>query len=224
MEDIEIKNIWQSYDKKIEEARLLNLQSWALNLRCFETIQIQKAQSKLSFLSRFKIFAVALGIGWVLFLGVLVYGNNFENIYFGISVSIIMLFSIFAIAVYIKHIILIKQIDYSESITNTQKNLARLQLSTINSTRIVWMQLPFYTTWFWSSKWITDNGINFWLIAFPVTLLFCLLAIFLYKNITIENMNKKWVTALMMTGPEYKSVLKAKEFISEIEEFKKDLI
>lgn len=224
MEDIEIKNIWQSYDKKIEEARLLNLQSWALNLRCFETIQIQKAQSKLSSLSRFKIFAVALGIGWVLFLGVLVYGNHFENIYFGISVSIIMLFSIFAIAVYIKHIILIKQIDYSESITNTQKNLARLQLSTINSTRIVWMQLPFYTTWFWSSKWITDTGINFWLTAFPVTLLFFLLAIFLYKNITIENMNKKWVTALMMAGPEYKSVLKAKEFISEIEEFKKDLI
>lgn len=223
MEDIELKNIWQSYDRKIEEARVLNLQSWALNLRCFETIQTQKAKSKLDSLVTFKIWAVALGIIWVLFLGILIYGNRFENPYFGVSVSFIMLFSLIAVVVYIKHIIIIKQINYAENITDTQKKLAQLQVSTIKFTGIVWLQMPFHTTWFWHSKWILFSSLKFWLIPFPITLLFTFLAIYLYRNINLENMHKKWVRALMMAGPEYKSVIKAIDFINEIDAFKKDL-
>jgi hypothetical protein len=224
MEDIELKNIWHSYDKKIEEARLLNLQSWALNLRCFESIQTRKAQSKLSSLAWFKLAAVVLGILWVLFLGVLLLATHFANLYFSVSIAMIMLFSIFAVAVYIKHIVLIKQVDHSESITHTQQKLAALELSTIQSTRIVWLQLPFYSTWFWSNHWIAAIGVQFWLIVLPVTLLFCIAAIFLYKNISVNNMHKKWVKTFMMMGPEYKSIIKAGEFITAIEEFKKDLI
>jgi len=224
MEDLELKNIWQSYDRKIEEARVLNLQSWALNLRCFETIQSGKAKSKLDSLATFKAWAIVLGIVWVLFLGMLVYGNHFENPYFGVSVSMIMLFSIFAVAVYIKHIVVIKQINYADNITDTQKKLAQLQLSTINSTRIVWLQLPFHTTWFWHSKWILFSSLKFWLVPFPITLLFTLLAIYLYRNITLGNMHKKWVRALMMSGPEYKSVIQAIGLINEIDAFKKDLV
>ena len=223
MEDIELKNIWQSYDRKIDEARVLNLQSWALNLSCFETIQTQKAKSKLDSLATFKIWAVALGILWVLFLGVLVYGNRFENLYFSISVSFIMLFSIIAVVVYIKHIIIIKQINYAENITDTQKKLAQLQVSTIKYTGILWLQMPFHTTWFWHSKWILFSSVKFWLIPFPITLLFTVLAIYLYRNINLENMHKKWVRTLMMAGPEYKSVIKAIDFINEIDAFKKDL-
>lgn len=218
-----MKNIWQSYDRKIEEARVLNLQSWALNLRCFETIQTQKAKSKLDSLVTFKIWAVALGIIWVLFLGILIYGNRFENPYFGVSVSFIMLFSLIAVVVYIKHIIIIKQINYAENITDTQKKLAQLQVSTIKFTGIVWLQMPFHTTWFWHSKWILFSSLKFWLIPFPITLLFTFLAIYLYRNINLENMHKKWVRALMMAGPEYKSVIKAIDFINEIDAFKKDL-
>jgi len=50
------------------------------------------------------------------------------------------------------------------------------------------------------------------------------MAIFLYKNIRIENMHKGWVRSLMMTGPEYKNVVRSMEFLNEIEEFKKELI
>ena len=223
MEDIELKNIWQSYDRKIEEARVLNLQSWALNLRCFETIQTQKAKSKLDSLATFKIWAVVLGILWILFLGILVYGNRFTNLYFSISVSFIMLFSIIAVVVYIKHIIIIEQINYAENITDTQKKIAKLQLSTLKFTGIIWLQMPFHTTWFWHSKWILFSSLKFWLIPFPITLLFTLLAIYLYRNINLENMHKKWVRTLMMAGPEYKSVIKAIDFINEIDAFKKDL-
>ena len=223
MEDLELKNIWQSYDRRLEESRILNLQSWALNLKCFEALQRQKANSKLNLLAAYNTRVIILGIVWVLFLWVLVFGNQWENLYFTFSVSMIMLFNIFAVAVYITHNIIIKRINYSESIIDTQKKLSRLQASTINSTRILFLQTPFYSTWFWHSSWIDYSSWQFWGITFPITLLLTLAAIWLFKNISLKNMHKKWLKALMMSGPEYKYVLKAKEFIEEIEEFKKDI-
>jgi len=219
MEDIELKNMWKAYDQKIAEAKILNLQSWVVNLKTFEYLQTHKAQSILKSLSIFKSWAVVVGILWIFILAVLAFSNNFLNPYFTISVMIIMLFSIFATAMYINQIVLIKQINYSESIIDVQKKLAQLQSSTINGLRIVWLQLPFYTTFFWSTKWMM-NDIKFWLIAFPVTLLFTLLAIWLYKNISLKNAHKKWLK-ILLSNKEWTSIIKAKEYLDEIEEFKK---
>jgi hypothetical protein len=121
---------------------------------------------------------VLLSVVWIFFLGVLVYGNQLRNLYFTISLSMIILFNVTAIVVYIKHIVLIRKIDYCESITDTQKRLANLQLST-----------------FWISR-----------------------------ILNIRNMHKWWVKRLMMSGPEYKSLIEAKKFVAEIDEFKKDLV
>ena len=222
MEDIELRNIWQSYDRKLEESRILNMQSWVLNFKCFEALQRQKAKSKLNALAAFKSGAVILGIIWILFLGVLVYGVQLTNMYFSFSVSVIILHNVFAIAVYIKHIIIIKRINYSESITDTQRKLSRLQFSTINSTRILFLQTPFYATWWWNSSILDFNSVSFWAITFPVTLFLVLAAIWLFRNISLKNMHKKWLRNLMMAGPEYKYILKARDFIDEIEEFKNE--
>lgn len=67
---------------------------------------------------------------------------------------------------------------------------------------------------------IGDMDIKFWLISVPVTLLFTILAIWLYKNLTTENMDKRWVKAILKTTPEYTSVIKARNFLNEIENFK----
>src|SRR5579859_4479517 len=170
MEDIELKNIWKAAaDQQLEQARLLNLQSWAVNLRTFEYLQTHKAKSKLDSLATFKVWVALLGVVWVLFLGILVYGNRMKNPYFTISVACILLFNVFAVAIYIKHIVLIRQIDYSQSITATQKKLTELQASTINVARILFLQTPFFCTWFWHKSWIDYSSLNFWLIIFPIT-------------------------------------------------------
>jgi hypothetical protein len=215
MDELELKGIWSAYDKKLER-------SLKLNLRIFEELQTVKAKSKLSSLLSIKVAGVITGILWNLFLGVLIYGNHFRNMYFTVSVSIIMAFGIIAIATYIKHVVLISQIDYSESITNAQHRLAELQLSTIRVTGFLWLQLPFYTTFFWSNEWVTKGDSGFWLIAFPITLLFTALAIWLYRNISPKNIDKKWVNKLMMIGMEYKYAQSASELLGEIEEFKRD--
>jgi hypothetical protein len=214
MEEMELKSIWNAYDKKLER-------SLKLNMRLLEGIQKDKAKSKLNSLVSVKVFGVVIGIIWVLFLGLLVYGNHFKNVYFSTSVVMIMFFSIIAIAAYLRHIVLISQIDYTKSITATQTRLAELQVSTINSTRFVWLQLPFYTTFFWNQDWM-NRDMGFWLIAFPIALLFTAIAIWLYKSIAPENIHKPWVKKFMMVGIEYKYVLSASELLQEIEEFRKE--
>ena len=222
MEEQDFINIWKTYDKKIEEARILNMQSWALNLQWFESMQTNKAKAKMGSLANFKVGAVILGIIYIFFLSVLIYGNELKNVYFTISLLLILLITIIVTGVYIKHIILIRQIRYTESLTNTQENLSRLQSSTINIVRIAWLQLPLYTTWFWNTNWIVRDSLNFWVVDFPITLLFTMLAIWLYRNISLNNMNKKWFKILFNT-PEWKSVRKSMEFIKEIELFKEEL-
>ncbi|HMI79281.1 MAG TPA: hypothetical protein VK484_10840 [Ferruginibacter sp.] len=213
MEDIALKDLWKAQDEKLDR-------TMKLNLYLLESLQKQKAESRLNSLARFKGWAVVLGVVWVLFLGLLIYGNRLQNIYFTVSIGMILIFNILAVAVYIKHIVLIRQLDYSKSITDTQKKLSELQASTFN-TRFLLLQTPFYCTWFWSTEMIEGSGIKFWLIAVPIALLFTLLAIWLYRNLVPGKMHKKWVRSLIMSTPEHTSVMKAQDFLNEIAEFKK---
>ena len=221
MDDIELKNLWKSYDQKLEEARVLNMQSWVLNLRSFEITQTHRAKSKLKSLQNFKFIAVILGIAWVAFLVFLVYNSlTYQKIFFVISVGMIALFSSLAIIVYIKHIILLKRIDNSENIVDTQEKLATLQTSTINIVRILWLQMPFYTTFFFSPAFFHD--IKSWIISIPITLLFTFLSIWLFRNINQKNTEKKWFK-LLLSGPELNSLNKAVSFVKEIDDFRKNI-
>src|SRR5580704_4226917 len=114
MEDIELKNIWKEYDRKIEETKLINMQSWALNFKTFEYLQTEKAKSKLNTLSAYKKRVIFAGILWVAFLLFLIVNSiGLPKIFFVISLSAIVVFNIIAIAFYIKQIVLISEIDNS---------------------------------------------------------------------------------------------------------------
>jgi len=63
MEDQELKEIWAAYDKKLEEARVLNLQSWALNLQCLRSCKAIRLKSKLTSLVNYKVGVIF----WVLY-------------------------------------------------------------------------------------------------------------------------------------------------------------
>jgi hypothetical protein len=212
MEDITLLNLWKAQEKKLDR-------TMRINLFLLESMQKQKAQSKLKGLARLKTGTVILGIAYILLLGLLIYGNQFKNIYFSISLVAILLFNVLAVGIYIQHISLIRHIDYSQSITNAQEKLSRLQASTFN-TRFLFLQTPFYATWFWSTPMIEGSLIKFWLISAPIALFFTLLAIWLYRNLKPENMHKKWVRTFIQSNPEHKSVMEAQKFLNEIEVFK----
>ena len=112
MEDIELKNIWKEYDRKIEETKIINMQSWVINFKTFEDLQTEKAKSKLNSIGRLKKWMVFGGILWILFLIFLVANSlALSKIFFVVSVSAIVVFNIIAVVVYIKHVILINEID-----------------------------------------------------------------------------------------------------------------
>lgn len=221
MEGITLKDMWKEYGNKIEESRILNMQSWALNLKCFEAIQSKKAKSTLRLLTVSKIAGLSIGILWVVFLGFLVYSNNFKNPFFTISAGTLFLFNLIAIINYGRHLVLIGQINYSESITGTQKKLASLQSAIIGDNRFLLLQFPFYSTWFMSWQWIINDPLSFWFIHFPIVILLTALGVWLYINCSEKNLHKPWVRSLII-GSGFKSVTKALDFMNEIDEYKKD--
>jgi hypothetical protein len=222
MEDITLQNMWAAYDRQLEESKVLNLQSWALNRQAFEMMQTQKAQSKLNRLATFKTRAVVLGVIWAAFLCFLVfYKISWQGIFFNISAGMIALFTILAIVTYIKHIVLIRQIDESGSIVETQQKLAELQSSTIRIVRILWLQMPFYTTFYLTPATFVYGGITAWVITIVTTGLFTLAAIWLYKNINYSNRHKKWFK-ILFGSIEWTAVIKAMEYLEEVEQFKKE--
>jgi hypothetical protein len=222
MEDIELKSLWKEYDRKLEEVKILNMQSWALNVQCFETLQSQKAKSILNKLAAFKTWAVIAGVVWVLFLAFLIYHSlTWQKIFFVVSAGAIAIITIIVMVVYLQHIILIRSIDNSENVIDAQQKLAKLQSSTLDIVRIAWLQLPFYTTFFYSPAMILERGPNFWFIGVPVTILFTLASAWLYRAGHYKNSDKKWFN-ILYGGREWRGVVKASGFLKEIDRFKKE--
>ncbi|MGN6531286.1 MAG: hypothetical protein ACTHK0_06005, partial [Ginsengibacter sp.] len=115
-------------------------------------------------MSNFKIVAVILGIVWILFLGYLVYDSmQMTKIFFVISAAAILIFTLVAIGVYLHHIYLISKINNSENVLKTQETISRLQLSTLQITRILFLQAPFYCTFWWNMEMIKGSPLSFWL-------------------------------------------------------------
>lgn len=223
MEDMELKNVWKSYENQLEQARILNLQSWVLNLETKQSVQLMKAKTKLNRLARLKSWMVVAGIAWIAALLFLILNSlEWKKLFFVLSLSMIVLFTIVAVVVYIYHVRLIRSIDNSESIVEAQEKTAKLQSSSLQVVRILFLQMPFYTTWFYTWNQVTEPDPRFWLISFPITLFFVYLSLWLYRNINYKNINKRWFRFLF-NGPEWTPIMKAMSFMQEIEEFKKNV-
>jgi hypothetical protein len=188
---------------------------------------MKKAKSKLRSLLFPKIIGIVLGLGWISFMFMLIYfcvlytTMSVGKYFFVGSISMILLITGFAVFLYVKDIFILKQIDNSGSVTITQQKLAKLQLSIMNSVRILWLQLPFYTTWYLSYDLIVQKSMISWIVQILFTGITTWLAIWLFRNIKYMNINKKWVLNFMR-GYGFYSVIQATNFIMEIDNFKND--
>ncbi len=215
MEDTEILNLWKTYDRKLEE----NL---VLNRRNADDITRLKAQSLLTSMKPLKIFTVVVGILWVAFVDVLIV-NLFHvaNPFFLISAGIQVILTKLAIGIYLYQLIIIDQTDISEPILATQEKLASLKSTTIWVTRILFLQLPVWTT-FYLNDGMLESG-STWLLAlqFLITASFTILAIWLFVNIKYENRDKKWFR-LIFDGKEWTPVIKSIELLDQIKTYKNE--
>lgn len=215
MENIEIINLWKQYDEKLEK-------TLSLNQKIMNELQQQKAKNALKPAKQMKYVAVIAGIIYVAFLMFLVLNSlTFERIFFSASLSISVVITSIAIGTYIYQINLINEIDNSSSIVQMQQKLSQLQTSTLKIVGILLLQLPFYSTWYINFEWISESPKQFYFIHLPIVFLFFLSSIWLYRNINIKNMEKKWFKYLF-SGPEWTATVKSGKFLQEIENFEKD--
>ncbi|WP_423819644.1 hypothetical protein V5739_03425 [Salinimicrobium sp. TIG7-5_MAKvit] len=219
MENIELINIWQTQNAKIEQTLAIN------KLLLKETIA-RKAESSLQGLVKLKTAGIVAFVLYLLILGyALFYAiTNYSSAsnYFIVSVSAIALINIKGFADYIKHLAWTKHINYDGNVMEIQKQLSRLQLSIIDHSKIMCLQFPFFTTFYLSNNWFPqDVGFTYIIFQIILTGSFTYFSYWLFKNHKPKNLNKKWFRNLI-AGSGGKSVEKAIEFYREMEAFEKE--
>ncbi|MES2772728.1 MAG: hypothetical protein V4722_00995 [Bacteroidota bacterium] len=211
MEDIELKQMWQAYDQKLDKLLVLNL-------RHFEQLQTQKASAKINAFVRTQVVGIVLGVLWVAFLAVLVY-NSLHNLWFTISVGAILLFNLYAVIAYVISVVHIRRINLAGSITETQEKLASVRSSLNQTGRILVLQAPFYCTWFiHPSMYENITGMCFTL---GVALAFLILSVWIYKALAPTNKRRKWIRNFENSFGG-KTIVDATDFLGEIDAFKKE--
>ena len=217
MEEANFVLLWKEHYEKID-------QSLAINKQLLKEATNQKAQSALRSVIWLKSGGIVIGILYLILLAAalfvaFVHYSGAAN-YFIISIGAIFLINLKALFDYIKHIIWINNIDYDGSITVIQQQLTKLQLSMYRHTRVMFLQLPFWTTFYLNGNWFPQTvGWGYVVIQLLVTGLFTYWAYWFYKNLRVQNAHKKWVQ-MIIKGAGEKRVAKALAFYNEIEQFK----
>lgn len=217
MNEIELKNLWQNSNEKIEK-------SLHLSQKNSDEISRLKVYHYISSMKPIKLFALLVGIIWV-GLGVVVLGYLFIYAFkevpkfFLFSATIQVGLTAIAIWIYLYQLIEIYQIDNTEPILKTQQRLASLKKSTLWVARILFLQLPVWTTFYWNESMLENGNFLLWIVQGIITVLFTYLAVWLFIHIKFENRNKKWFQ-LIFKGKEWMPLIKSMELLKEIKDYK----
>jgi hypothetical protein len=143
------------------------------------------------------------------------------NPVFVVSAGLIILFTSYCIAGYFLQLLLMLQINLSKSILATQKQLAQLERVIVWTLRVSFLQAPVYPFLFVPKTLPAGVAPLYWGIEGGVVLLLLLVAMWMYRRITVQNAGGGWVKKLV-DNEGGKSIVRARAFIKEIEEFRKE--
>jgi hypothetical protein len=213
MEEKDILQLWKQYDKKLEENLVLNRANTV-------AITQLKIHSLLASMRPLKIFTILAGVLWVAFLDTLIiHLFPIANPFFLGSAILQVLLTKLSIGIYLYQLVLIQRADISEPVIATQNKLARLKSSTLWVARLLLLQLPVWTTFYWNRSMLENGNVLLYILQAVVTLSFIFLAIWLFRNIKYSNRDKKWFR-LLFSGKEWSPVIKSMELLQQVEEYK----
>lgn len=197
MEEINLITLWKEQSVKID-------QSLAMNKRLLRELINQKAHSALRSLTLFLSGGIVAAVLYLLLLGtglayaIIRYSSDAN--YFIVSVGAIFLINVKALYDYIRHLVWANNIDYNGDVMQIQQKLVQLNLSIIRHVRIMFLQLPFWTTFFLSGKWFPQQTPWYWLsFQVMITGVSVFATYWLYKNLTLQNANKKIIKKILNT-------------------------
>lgn len=220
MNELALKELWKTANEKLEE-------NFTINRKNTEDITRLKVQNFVSSIKPIKIFAILVGILWVGILGTVVVNLfifSFSKIspLFLFSLSMQVVLTAIALIIYIYQLITIYQVDITEPILKTQEKIASLKTTTLWAAKLMFLQLPVWTTFWWNETMFTDWNFLQWSILLLYTGSFTFLSLWLFFNIKFENRDKKWFK-FIFNGKEWTPLMKSMELLEQIDEYKADI-
>ncbi len=217
MNELELKQLWQSTNEKLEEDYVIHKENT-------KDIAQVKVHSMIGSMKPIKTFALMVGFLWVGVGGIVlgeIYLNSFSeaNKFFLFSASAQIVLTGIALFVYLYQLIMIYRVDVTDHILHTQETLSKLKISTLWVTRILFLQLPVWTTFWWNETMLVEWSTLQWAAVMFFTVSFTAIALWLFFNIKYENRHKQWFQ-LIFKGKEWIPLMKSMELLEQVNEYK----
>ena len=216
MKESELKQYWARANEKLEMSLLIN----KINTEELKQLKVYHFISEMKAIKLFTLICGTLwtGFGIAILSRIFIYQYIYANKFFLFSATFQVALTAIAIIVYFYQIITIYTVDITEPVIKTQEKLSSLRSSTIWVARILFLQLPVWTTFYWNESMLENGSLLLWIIQTLVTLFFTFAALWLFFNIKIENRDKKWFR-LIFEGKEWTPLMRAMELSQQIKEY-----
>ncbi len=215
MNDTDLKYLWQTGNEQITLSQKSDKTS-------LDKLTKRNVSHFLSSMKPIKIFTLLVGLLWVLGIGYVlikltIIAYDQVSPYFLYSAFFQVMLTAMAVIIYIIQLSTLYSIDFNKPVVILQKTLINLKASTLNVTKILILQLPFWTTFYWNESMFKNGTLPLFILQGAVTISFTCLAIWLFFNLKYENADKWWFK-LLLQGKEWEPLITSIGILNDMEE------
>ena len=215
MNDTDLENLWQTSNEQIAISQKSDKTS-------LDYLTKRNVSHFLSSMKPIKIFTLLVGLLWVFSIGYVLIKltiNAYDQVslYFLYSAYFQVMLTAMAVIFYLIQLSTLYSIDFNNPVVILQKTLISLKASTLNVTRILILQLPFWTTFYWNESMFKNGTLPLFILQGAVTISFTYLAIWLFFHLKIENADKWWFK-LLLQGKEWEPLITSIVILNDMEE------
>ena len=215
MNDTDLKYLWQTSNEQIAISQKSDKTS-------LDYLTKRNVSHFLSSMKPIKIFTLLVGLLWVFSIGYVLIKltiNAYDQVslYFLYSAYFQVMLTAMAVIFYLIQLSTLYSIDFNNPVFILQKTLISLKASTLNVTRILILQLPFWTTFYWNESMFKNGTLPLFILQGAATISFTYLAIWLFFHLKIENADKWWFK-LLLQGKEWEPLITSIVILNDMEE------
>lgn len=219
MDDKAIKELWQA-------ANIQLAQNNRLTYPDYEKLQVNGVQNLVESMKLTKIIALLFGTVWVgvwsyLLINMILIDVDALSLSFLLSMSTQVILTALAIIIYCYQIIMIHAIAHTGSVIEVQSKLAQLRSTSLWVAKLLILQLPLWTTFYWNEHMFHQWNWIQWAVQGSLTAMFTVIAVWAFVNISIKNRNKKWFS-LIFRGKDWKPIMDSIALLKGLEEYKEN--
>ena len=215
MNDTDLKYLWQTSNEQIASSQKSDKTS-------LDKLTKRNVSHFLSSMKPIKIFTLLVGLLWVFSIGYVLIKLTINayaqvSLYFLYSAYFQVMLTAVAVILYIIQLSTLYSIDFNKPVVILQKTLIKLKASTLNVTRILILQLPFWTTFYWNESIFKNGTLPLFILQGAVTISFTFLSLWLFFHLKFENADKWWFK-LLLQGKEWEPIITSINILNEMEE------